>query len=64
MAQASRVALATYTMRGKATVPIRPHAKGLMLQTMYYADEIRSEEEVDRGLDVDAKPAELSWRSG
>lgn len=60
MAQSSRVALATYTMRGKEhLVLIRPHAKGLMLHTMYYADEIRSEEDVDRGLNAEAKPAEL-----
>jgi DNA end-binding protein Ku len=60
MAQASRVALATYTMRGKEhLVLIRPYEKGLMLHTMYYADEIRSVEDVDRGLNVEAKPAEL-----
>jgi DNA end-binding protein Ku len=60
MAQASRVALATYTMRGKEHLAlIRPYAKGLMLHTMYYADEIRSVEDVDRGLNAEAKPAEL-----
>ncbi|HEY2107313.1 MAG TPA: Ku protein [Candidatus Binataceae bacterium] len=60
MADSSRVALATYTMRGKEhLVLIRPHAKGLMLHTMYYADEIRSADEVDRGLNAEAKPAEL-----
>jgi DNA end-binding protein Ku len=60
MAQSSRVALATYTMRGKEhLVLIRPYAKGLMLHTMYYADEIRSVDEVDRGVNVEAKSAEL-----
>jgi DNA end-binding protein Ku len=60
MAEASRVALASYTMRGKEhLVLIRAYAKGLMLHTMYYADEIRSVEDVDRGLNVEAKPAEL-----
>jgi DNA end-binding protein Ku len=60
MEQSSRVALATYTMRGKEhLVLIRPYAKGLMLHTMYYADEIRSVEDVDRGLNAEAKPAEL-----
>jgi DNA end-binding protein Ku len=60
MDQASRVALATYTMRGKEhLVLIRPYAKGLMLHTMYYSDEVRSVEEVDRGLNAEAKPAEL-----
>jgi DNA end-binding protein Ku len=60
MAQSARVALATYTMRGKEhLVLIRPYAKGLMMHTMYYADEIRSVEDVDRGLSAEAKPAEL-----
>jgi DNA end-binding protein Ku len=30
-----------------------------MMHTMYYADEIRSVEDVDRGLSAEAKPAEL-----
>ena len=60
MAQSARVAVATYTMRGKEhLVLIRPYSKGLMMHTMYYADEIRSVEEVDRGLNAEAKPAEL-----
>ncbi len=60
MEQSARVALATYTMRGKEhLVLIRPYARGLMLHTMYYADEIRSVEDVDRGLNAEAKPAEL-----
>ncbi len=60
MADSSRVALATFTMRGKEhLVLIRPYAKGLMLHTMYYADEIRPVDEVDRGLNVETKAAEL-----
>jgi DNA end-binding protein Ku len=60
MAQSSRVALATYTMRGKEhLVLIRPYSKGLMLHTMYYADEIRAVDDVDRGLNAEARPAEL-----
>jgi DNA end-binding protein Ku len=60
MAQAARVALASYTMRGKEhLVLIRPYSKGLMMHTMYYADEIRSVEEVDRGLNAETKAAEL-----
>lgn len=60
MADSSRVALATFTMRGKEhLVLIRPFAKGLMLHTMYYADEIRPVDEVDRGLNVETKAAEL-----
>jgi len=60
MAQSARVALATYTMRGKEhLVLIRPYSNGLMMHTMYYADEIRSVEDVDRGLNAETKPAEL-----
>jgi DNA end-binding protein Ku len=60
MADAGRVAVATFTMRGKEhLVLIRPYEKGLMLHTMYYADEVRSIEEVDRGLNADTKPVEL-----
>ncbi len=60
MEQSARVALATYTMRGKEhLVLIRPYARGLMLHTMYYADEIRPVEEVDRGVNAEARPAEL-----
>lgn len=60
MAQSARVALATYTMRGKEhLVLIRPHEKGLMMHTMYYADEIRSASEIDQGINAEAKPAEL-----
>lgn len=60
MEESSRVALATYTMRGKEhLVLIRPYAKGLMLHTMYYADEIRAVDDVDRGLHAEARPAEL-----
>ncbi len=60
MADSSRVAVATFTMRGKEhLVLIRPYAKGLMLHTMYYADEIRPVDEVDRGLNVETKAAEL-----
>jgi DNA end-binding protein Ku len=60
MAQSSRVALATYTMRGKEhLVLLRPHDKGLMMHTMYYADEIRSISEIDQGINAEAKPAEL-----
>jgi DNA end-binding protein Ku len=60
MAQSERVALAQYTMRGKEhLVLIRPHEKGLILHTMYYADEVRSVADVDRGLDASVKASEL-----
>jgi len=52
--------VATFTMRGKQhLVLIRPYAKGLMLHTMYYADEVRKSEELDQAAGSEAKPAEL-----
>ena len=60
MAQSERVALAQFTMRGKEhLVLIRPHEKGLILHTMYYADEVRSVADVDRGLESSVKESEL-----
>jgi len=60
MAQSERVALAQFTMRGKEhLVLIRPHEKGLILHTMYYADEVRSVADVDRGLETSVKETEL-----
>ena len=60
MKQAGRVALAQYVMRGKENlVLIRPAKEGLMLHTMYYADEVRDFGEVDKGEDAKVKPGEL-----
>ena len=61
MAQSGRVALARFTMRGKEhLVLIRPYAKGLMLHTIYYADEVRLADEVDRATGQSVKDAELT----
>lgn len=61
MAQSECVALGTFTMRGKEhVVMIRTHDKGLMLHTIYYADEVRPAEEVDRAANEAVKEAELS----
>jgi len=61
MAQSGRVALGRFTMRGKEhLVMIRPYAKGLMLHTIYYADEVREADEVDRATGEPVKDAELS----
>jgi DNA end-binding protein Ku len=50
MAKADRVALATFVMRGKESlVLIRPADRGLMLHTMYFADEVRDFGEVEKG---------------
>ncbi len=60
MAESERVALARYTMRGKEhLVLLRPYEKGLILHTMYYADEVRAMAEVDRGLEAAVKETEL-----
>jgi len=60
MTKAGRVALAKYVMRGKENlVLIRPSKGGLMLHTMYFADEVRDFGEVDKGEDAKLKPGEL-----
>ena len=60
MAKADRVALATFVMRGKESlVLIRPADKGLMLHTMYFADEVRDFGEVDKGEGAKIREGEL-----
>ena len=60
MKKSSRVALAKYVMRGKENlVLIRAAQDGLMLHTMYFADEIRDFTEVDKGEDAKVKPGEM-----
>ncbi len=60
MVKTSRVALAKFVMRGKESlVLIRPSGDGLMLHTMYYADEVRDFGEIDRGQGASIKPGEL-----
>jgi len=60
MKGSSRVALAKFVMRGKENlVLIRAARGGLMLHTMYFADEIRDFGEVDKGEDAKLKPGEL-----
>ena len=60
MKKSERVALAQFTMRGKDNlVLIRPSQKGLMLHTMYYADEVRDFSEVDKGDEAKIKPGEM-----
>jgi len=47
------VAIGRYSARGKSyVVMIRPYQKGLALHQLYYADEVRSFDEVDIGSDV------------
>jgi DNA end-binding protein Ku len=50
MAKAERIGVATFVMRGKQYLAaIRPHDKVLVLETMYFADEVRDPaEEIDQ----------------
>jgi DNA end-binding protein Ku len=60
MEKQGRVALAQFVMRGKESlVLIRPAQNGLMLHTMYFADEVRDFAEVDRGQSAKIRPGEL-----
>jgi DNA end-binding protein Ku len=60
MEKAGQVALAKYVMRGKESlVLIRAAQGGLMLHTMYFADEVRNFDEVDKGQSAKIKEGEL-----
>ncbi len=60
MAKTDRVALAKFVMRGKESlVLIRPVQGGLMLHTMYFADEVRDFGEIDKGQSAKIKEGEL-----
>ncbi|MBI2155052.1 MAG: Ku protein [Candidatus Rokubacteria bacterium] len=60
MAKTDRVALAKFVMRGKESlVLIRPAQSGLMLHTMYFADEVRDFGEIDKGASAKIKEGEL-----
>jgi DNA end-binding protein Ku len=61
MAQASQVALARFVMRGKESlVLIRPAQGGLLLHTMFFADEVRSFAEVEKGQSASIRDNELA----
>jgi DNA end-binding protein Ku len=60
MARTDRVALAKFVMRGKESlVLIRPAQDGLMLHTMYFADEVRDFGEIEKGQTAKVKEGEL-----
>jgi DNA end-binding protein Ku len=60
MVKSHRVALAKFVMRGKETlVLIRAAQDGLMLHTLYFADEVRNFGEIDRGASAKLKEGEL-----
>jgi DNA end-binding protein Ku len=60
MAKTGRVAVATFVMRGKESlVLIRPSSDGLMLHTMFFADEVRSFGEIDKGASAKIRDGEM-----
>ena len=60
MAKSDKVALATFVMRGKESlVLVRPGQDGLMLHTMYFADEVRDFGEIEKGKSVRLRDGEL-----
>src|SRR5271167_3562652 len=61
MTSTERVALGRYTMRGKEhLVLLRPYAQGLLLHTLYYADEVKVADEFERSLNESVKETELT----
>jgi len=60
MTKTDRVALAKFVMRGKESlVLIRPAQHGLMLHTMYFADEVRDFGEIDKGESAKIRDGEI-----
>src|SRR5262245_8768722 len=61
MRETGMVALAQHVTRGKERlVLIRPYDDGLSLHTLYYADEVRAFDEIERGPKATVKDAETS----
>jgi DNA end-binding protein Ku len=59
MERTEKIAVGRYWTRGKEQlVLLRPYKKGLMLHYAYYANEVRSFDEVDTGATVAFKPVE------
>lgn len=60
MAQAQQVAVAKFVMRGKESlVLIRAAREGLLLHTMFFADEVRSFADIDKGRSANVREGEL-----
>ena len=52
LAKTHRVTVGTFTWRGKTTpIAIRRHQGGLLLQRLYFADEVHNASEIDRGAE-------------
>jgi DNA end-binding protein Ku len=50
--QTHRLAVGTFTWRGKTTpITIRVHQDGLLLQRLYFAGEVHNADEIDRGAE-------------
>jgi DNA end-binding protein Ku len=65
MAKSGRVAIAELVSRGKEQlVLVRPYRKGLVLHTMYYADEVRDFKQVPKGENVKVSDKELELGIG
>jgi DNA end-binding protein Ku len=65
MAKSGRVVIAELVSRGKEQlVLIRPHKKGLVLHTMYYADEVRDFNQLPKGEKVNVSKQELELGVG
>jgi len=59
MTQVGKVALAKFVLRGKENlVIVRSAQKGLMMHTMYFADEVRSFDEIPKGESAKITSAE------
>jgi DNA end-binding protein Ku len=60
MGKSNQVALAKFVMRGKESlVLIRAAQGGLMLHTMYFADEVRNFGEIDKGASAKIREGEV-----
>src|ERR671914_1950405 len=65
MAKSGRVAIGELVSRGKEQlVLIRPYRKGLVLHTMYHADEVRDFKQVPKGENVKVSKNELELGIG
>jgi len=65
MAKSGRVAVAELVSRGKEQlVLIRPYRNGLVLHTMYYADEVRDFKQVPKGENVKVSENEIELGLG
>jgi DNA end-binding protein Ku len=59
MERTGKIAVGRWMTRGKSQlVLIRPYKEGLLLHQVYYADEVRSFEDIDIGDEVSFKPGE------